>query len=104
MKQHISNLIQYYSQCIEEIKKEDNWKKFIVNKKVASGVCLASLAIFHIDIRYQPWIIFNYKENEPFWYTRPIDCWTKKEAIECLQFRVDKMKHILETWDFNEQS
>lgn len=81
---------------------EHEWLEFLRNVNMHYGLCnylwcreRAGIST-NIDWEYRKWVKkVPITWGSGFWYKTPSACDTLKEAIECLQYRIDKMKTLL---------
>ena len=74
----------------------------MIHNRVNGGLCYY-LSKNYVSKKLQKWIkripFTYYREGIPiYWYIPPMDCNTRHEAIEALQYRVDKMKQLLKKY------
>lgn len=82
-------LIPIYQKAIEEL--PDAWMYFLKNQYLEEGICWASSELLHEKIDDE---MANMRLGL-YWSKCPVDCDTKEEAIDCLQWRINKMKELL---------
>ena len=107
-KEIAKTVIRDYEEIIKEGEKMryKDLLNFISNKNAEFGICMYCRLTYNVDISERPFInkyVLYYSNGRKFrkddlgsgyWYKTPDSSRTKKEAIECLQKRID----ILKTW------
>jgi len=88
LKEVFEKLIPIYEDAI--VNCPDEFKEYLSYNGLKYGLCHASEKILNICIR-----LSAEKIEMSFWYKVPFECQTKAEAIDCLQWRVDKMKSLI---------
>ena len=88
LKEVFEKLIPIYEDAI--VNCPDDFMDYLYNKGLRLGICTASLRNLEINICDKMSEI-----EKGYWHKRPIECQTKAEAIDCLQWRVDKMKELI---------
>jgi len=88
LKEVFERLIPIYEDAI--VNCPEDFKQYLLEKKLRLGICLASSYNLGIEIFDEMQKISN-----GYWHKPPLSCQTKAEAIDCLQWRVDKMKELI---------
>jgi len=94
LREVFEQLIPIYEKAVEEFP-EKEWKDFLQDKYLNEGICYASDAILDIDISFEMCVIGNKISLNSFWLKTPNDYLQRKRAIDCLQWRINKMKELL---------
>ena len=98
-KELLPLLIAHYEKVIKEVT-ENTWGDtcyhIITKNSVDRGICYCANRVFNVNIYDKKWVKKAGKKDEPYWCLQP-SWWTSKENnIERLQFRVDKMKKLIQ--------
>ena len=93
----IQGCIKHYEAVIQIAEVSDNWENVIRTNKLESGLCYY-LITQGIPERLQKWIKKVPNTYKLYWYKTLYSCNTRHEAIEALQYRVDKMKQLLKKY------
>jgi len=98
-KEILTKLIRKYNLVLREIKPVKDYReilRIVDNHNCGMGICTVTDANFNVSIYNKAWV--NREKTDNFyWHTYPNEVTSKAEIIDCLQFRVDKMKKILKT-------
>jgi hypothetical protein len=88
LKEVFEKLIPIYEDAI--VNCPDEFRLYLDEKGLDTGICWASKHLLGIDVSDE-----MRKIEIGYWHRSPIQCRTKAEAIECLQWRVDRMKELI---------
>lgn len=95
-------LLTYYEHHLAVIKKSkkgfDSNYSYCVNKILNKGLCAASYHVFDKLIFETKWVKKELTKNQYFgiyWFKTPEYCTTTKELIECLEYRINKLKTLI---------
>jgi len=98
-KEILTKLIKKYTLVLRKIKPIEGYEKIIRivgNHNCEIGICGAAELNFNVFLYSKTWV--NREKSDSFyWYACPYEVTSKAEIIDCLQFRIDKMKKILKT-------
>ncbi len=84
-------LIPIYEKAVEELPKRD-WLRYLIDLDLDEGICYASFHILRKNINDE---IAQISQICGYWYKIPYICEKRNEAIDCLQWRINKMKELL---------
>lgn len=93
-------LIPIYEDAIKNLP-VTNWQMFLNNNFLQFGICYKAENCLYKDLddnkEMKKITKFFFKTNTilNYWYKIPYHCEERDEVIECLQFRVDKMKELI---------
>jgi len=96
----IQGCIKHYEAVIQIAEVSDDWFTIMENNKVHAGLC-RYLDRNRVPINLQKWVkrvslmYGDFGMGCKFWYKIPAHCTKSYEAIEALQYRVDRMKELL---------
>ena len=93
----IQGCIKHYEAVIQIAEVFDDWRDIIRTNKLDRGLCYY-LIIQNIPKKLQKWIKKVPNTYKLYWYKTLYSCNTRHEAIEALQYRVDKMKQLLKKY------
>lgn len=89
LREVFEQLIPIYEKAVEELP-ESKWQDYLIEIYLYSGICCASISILKKHI---------YREMSKIqiglWHEIPTNVITRTEAIDCLQWRINKMKELL---------
>lgn len=98
-KEILTKLIKKYTLVLREIKNVRIYVKvckILRDNNCHIGICRAAEYNFNTWLYSKTWV--NREKSDSFyWYACPYEVTSKAEIIDCLQFRIDKMKKILKT-------
>lgn len=100
MKKEILNkLIKHYEEAIDNIRNLEadtyNLKLYLKSKHLHLGIChCAKYQFEEPNLFYQRWVT-EHCNDLGYWYITPYYCSTITNVIYSLNFRLDKMKQIL---------
>lgn len=99
-KEILKKLITYYTKHIKVIKEKKTFKsayKYTDDNHLDMGICWVSDKLnLHRDLYNLKWVKKECSDG-CFWYDIAFNAVNKKEILERVQFRLDKMKKILKT-------
>lgn len=97
-KEILTKLIEHYEQCLKDISEfkeiTTDLRWYISNKNIQLGICSCAKHTFETNIFYEPWVQEQCNESG-YWYLCPVYCNTLTNIIYSLNFRINKMKQIL---------
>jgi len=96
-KEVIQGCIKHYEDVIQIAEVTDDWYMLMHTNGVHGGLC------YYLDIKGIPPKLKKWIKKVPniyykFWFRPPMRCYNRHGAIEALQYRVDKMKQLLEKY------
>lgn len=98
MKEILEEILAYYKEHLIQVKKLETLNQigtYLTEKKLHYGICYCSQHIFDEFIHRR---IEQYKyphESYGYWYIIPMYCSTKEKVIESMEFRINRIKEIL---------
>lgn len=95
-KEILTALIKVYTKALKKINNNEPIGSTLFKYHVGNGICHASHKNFGVNITLAKWVRkeINYSW---YWYECPYDVKTRNRVIECLEYRLNKMKQILKT-------
>lgn len=99
-KEILTKLIRKYTLVLQEIKNVRTYHKIyqiLTDNNCLLGICSAAKYNFNILLYDKIWINKEKDSYSDYWYKCPYNAKGKKEVIECLEYRINKMKQILKT-------
>jgi len=99
-KEILTKLIRKYTLVLREIKNVRIYRKIyqiLSDNNCHVGICCAAEYNFSTWLYSKVWVNKEKDEQGMYWYKCPFQADTKKEIIECLEYRINKMKEILKT-------
>lgn len=97
-KEILTKLIKKYTLVLREIKNVRTYGKvykILRDNNCHIGICRAAEYNFNTWLYSKVWVKKEKNEYGMYWYNCPYQVDTKKETIECLEYRINKMKEIL---------
>lgn len=89
-------LIPIYEDKIQTLTDDGDWFNELYRSYLAHGICNASQMILKEDISDEmKLLVTKFLTGSWYWYDAPVHVYTLEESIKCLQWRVDKMKSML---------
>lgn len=92
LREVFQKLIPIYEKAVEELPKRE-YIEYLIGQFLDEGLCYASHNILKISIIHETSKILGYND---YWYNVPYKCATRIQAMDCLQWRINKMKELLE--------
>jgi len=96
-KEIIKGCIKHYEAVIQIAEVSDNWEYLMTVNCVNEGLC-NYLWFKNIPKKLRKWVKRVPCSYRKFWYIIPYYCYSRDEAIEALQYRVDRMKELLQKY------
>jgi len=95
-------LLDHYEDCLNRLPKTYLWfinrkkiKPFLIRNFISCGVCVCINNIFEYEAPTK-WIYdVPCKHLQRYWYKPPREATSRKEVVECLQYRIDILKQLL---------
>ena len=96
-KEIIKGCIKHYEAVIQLAGMTDNWRYLIIQNYIDYGLCYY-LGKQNIPKRFKKWVKRVPRSYGAFWYIPPYFCTERYKAIDALQYRVDRMKELLQKY------
>ncbi len=97
----LKKMIEYYEAAITEVKNtpdQYDYHKLTSDLNIDLGICWCASKVFKTDLYKQKWVLDRAEKGSEYWHPQLHYRDTNEEVVQKLQFRVDKMRQILQIY------